>query len=93
MTPLEELERIAKAERLVIAYKHAIHRMKGHAIAIRQDALEESIGIIENHKALLDCMEQMRAALETCCGGEQKDPYYDTYLVHQALSTYAKLKG
>lgn len=34
-------------ERLKIAYSHALSRMKGFAISIRQDAMDESIVLIE----------------------------------------------
>lgn len=41
-------------ERLRIAYNHALHRMKGHAIAINYEAMEESIRLIEQEREYLN---------------------------------------
>ncbi len=41
-------------ERLKIAYSHALSRMKGFAISIRQEAMDESIVLIEKELAKLE---------------------------------------
>ena len=58
-------------EQINVAYRHALVRMKGLALAIRQDAIEESVRIIEQElterQQHIKRIEELEGALRDVC--------------------------